>query len=162
MSDAIKYIDVDDEQFEDAPKALRDAYKALRKSHETVTTERDGARQTLASRAVGDVLADKGFKNPKRVERDLLADKVDPLDKSAVDAWLAENADDYAKGEGAPAAAAELTEDQRKQQEAFQALNAGGDMRAASDMSKWELAQAEITDAMSGAEITAVYKKHGI
>lgn len=99
MSDNFQFIDVDDDDFFDAPKALRDHVKKLQ---ERLTDREDKLTEvtkTLHQRTVNDVLADKGFKNPKRVQRDLLADKVDPLDERAVSKWLEENADDYAKAE---------------------------------------------------------------
>lgn len=164
MSDDIKYIDVDDEQFEDAPKALRDAYKALARQHKDATSELGQARTVIASHALGDVLGTAGFKNPKRVEQDILRDGIDATDKTAVQAWLASNADDYAKAEGAPAAepAPEQTEDQKRQQAAHQQLAAGSELRQPADMSKWDLAQSEITPEMDGAAVRKVFAKHGI
>lgn len=164
MSDNIKHIDIDAEDFEDAPKALRDYAKALKKQLESVTSERDGARTQLASRAVSDVLGDKGFKNPKRVERDLLADGIDPLDNSAVEVWLTSNGDDYARADGsaAPAPVAEQTEEQKALQQGYEALTGGDQLKAAAGQSKWDLAQSEITTDMNGAEVAAVYAKHGI
>jgi hypothetical protein len=75
-----------------------------------------------------------------------------------------ENADDYAKAEGTPAepAPVQQTEDQQRQQAAHQQLAAGSELRQPSDMSKWELAQSEITPDMDGAAVKAVYAKHGI
>jgi len=101
MSDAIEHIDVDHEDFESAPKALREHVKNL----QAALKERDKIvsdfRTRETERALADVLT--GFKNPARVQRDLLADKVDPLDTEAVNKWLEANADDYARGDGAPA-----------------------------------------------------------
>lgn len=101
MSD-IQFIDVDDDDFFDAPKALRDHVKRLQEKFKEVASERDDYRGRYQQRNVNDVLADKGFKNPKRVARDLLADKVDPLNERAVTKWLEENADDYAKAVQTP------------------------------------------------------------
>lgn len=163
MSDEIKYIDADSEDFEDAPRALRDAYKKLVSAHKQVTKDLTETRTTMASRAVADVLADKGFKNPERVKRDLLADGIDPLDNSAVDGWLASNGDDYAK------AAPEAGESQQQEQQSaavsdevaqqYQKLQVSGEP-AVND--KWQRAQAEITPEMDGAAVRAVYAKHGI
>ena len=100
MSDEYKYIDVDDEQWDGTPRALREALdkaqKALRTRDQQITEIRD---QQAAS-VLSDVLA--GFKNPERVKRDLLAEKVNPLDNEAVTKWLESNADDYARAQ-APA-----------------------------------------------------------
>ena len=92
----IQHIDVDDEQFEDAPRALRDHVKQIQKALDEVRAERDGYRNKVNEAALGDVLA--GFKNPERVKRDLLTDKVDPLDSEAVTKWMEQNAGDYARG----------------------------------------------------------------
>lgn len=171
MTDAIKYIDVDDEQFEDAPKALRDAYKALARQHKEQATELGQVRTTLASKALGDVLGDKGFANPKRVEKALLADDVDPLDSSAVEAWLTENGNDFAKATAStedpnPVQNQTQTPEQEAAQAAlaaqYAALQGGDQLNTAGDMSKWDLAQSEITPDMTGAQVAEVYKKHGI
>jgi len=164
MSDNIKHIDIDAEDFEDAPKALRDYAKALKKQYEQAVTERDGARKQLASRAVSDVLGDKGFKNPKRVERDLLADGIDPLDNGAVEAWLADNSDDYARSEGSATSnpGTDQTEVQKALQQAYEAIAGGDQLKSAADLSKWDLAQSEITPDMDGQQVIEVYRKHGI
>lgn len=161
MSDNLKYIDVDSEEFEDAPRSLREHVKKLQKALDSEREAHTSTRNRLASRAVSDVLADKGFKNPKRVERDLLADQIDPLDTEAVDRWLAENSDDYARGEAAPAAepeSASVPEDQKQQ---LQRMNVS-DVPPAGGLSKWEQALAEITPEMDGAAVQKVYEKYGI
>lgn len=163
MTDAIKHIDLDHEDFEDAPKALRDYAAKLKKQLETTQTEVQNLRGSLASRAVADVLGDKGFKNPKRVERDLLADGIDPLDKSAVDGWLSEYGDDYARvTPESSTATPEQDEEAQRLAAAHEQLSAPGELRSAADMSKWELAQSEITSDMNGEQVAAVFKKHGI
>lgn len=75
-------------------EVLRGYTKALKEQLDHVTAERDGVRDQLASRTLDDALS--GFKNPRRVERNLRADGINPLDSSAVEAWLADNSDDYA------------------------------------------------------------------
>jgi hypothetical protein len=169
MTDAIKYIDVDDEQFEDAPKALRDAYKALARQHKDLTTEAGQLRTQVASFALGDVLGTAGFKNPKRVEQDILRDGIDATDKTAVEAWLAANADDYAKAEGTPSEPEPVqgqpapTPEQVAQAAAFQQMQAAqAGLHQPADLTKWELAQSEITPDMNGEQVIAVYAKHGI
>ena len=169
MSDDIRYIDVDDEQFEDAPKALRDAYKALARQHKEVASEVGQLRQTVASHALGDVLGTAGFKNPKRVEQDILRDGIDATDKNAVQAWLVANGDDYAKAEGTPGepepvpAQPAPTPEQQAQASAFQQMQAAqAGLHQPADLSKWDLAQSEITPDMNGDQVIAVFKKHGI
>lgn len=168
MSDAIKYIDVDDEQFEDAPKALRDAYKALAAKHKEATAEVGQLRQTVASHALGDVLGNAGFRNPKRVEQDILRDGIDATDKAAVEKWLADNGDDYAKANEAPAdptpeQTQQLTPEQQAQAAAFAALQSTqSSLRQPAELSKLEAAQAEITPDMTKEQVRAVLIKHGV
>ena len=169
MSDDIRYIDVDDEQFEDAPKALRDAYKALARQHKEAASEVGQLRQKVASHALGDVLGTAGFKNPKRVEQDILRDGIDATDKTAVEAWLAANGDDYARATGTPSEPEPVqgqpapTPEQVAQAAAFQQMQAAhAGLHQSADLTKWELAQSEITDDMDGAAVKAVYAKHGI
>ena len=164
MTDNIKHLDLDSEDFEDAPKALRDYARNLKKQYEQAVTERDGVRKQLASKAVSEVLGDKGFKNPKRVERDLLADGIDPLDTSVVESWLKDNSDDYARTTGSATPTPEQNEEQQRQQAAYQQLNAGGELRQPADQSKWDLAQSEIAQLQNpdGAAVAAVFAKHGI
>lgn len=97
----IEHIDVDSEDFESAPKALRDHVKKLQDALKSANTTISDFRSRETERALSDVLT--GFKNPGRVQRDLLADKVDPLDNEAVNKWLEANAGDYAQGDGAAA-----------------------------------------------------------
>lgn len=101
----IQHIDVDSDEYEGTPKALRDHVKKLQKSLTEVTTERDGFRTQLTEASLGSVLTDAGYKNPKRVQRDLLADGIDPLDTEAVKTWLETNGEDYAKGSAEQAVA---------------------------------------------------------
>lgn len=101
----IQHIDVDSDEFEGTPKALRDHVKRLQKALNDVSAERDGFRNQINENALGSVLA--GFKNPERVKTAILGDKVNPLDNEAVAKWLTDNGDDYAKAVEAPATPAE-------------------------------------------------------
>ncbi|HET6914576.1 MAG TPA: hypothetical protein VFH56_00650 [Acidimicrobiales bacterium] len=162
MSDKLQHIDIDSEEFEDAPRALREYAKQLKKQNESLASENGTLKKQSASRAVADVLAGKGFKNPKRVERDLLADDIDPHDSKSVEEWLEANGDDYAKDSATPEAAAPETPDPRAAE--YERLNIGGGDAsvAASFASKWEAVQAEITPDMDGAAVLEVYARHGI
>lgn len=154
MTDDIQHIDIDAPEFDGSPKALRDHVKRLQEAHKALQQERDTYRGQATAAALGDVLA--GYKNPERVKRDLLSDSIDPLNKEAVEKWLGENGDDYAKGEGrtaTPVPTEEAAAHQRLQQT---------ELTSPSDMSKLEAAQAEITPDMAGAEVKAVYRKHGL
>lgn len=154
MTDDIQHIDIDAPEFDGSPKALRDHVKRLQEAHRSLQQERDTYRGQATAAALGDVLA--GYKNPERVKRDLLSDSIDPLNKEAVEKWLGENGDDYAKGASTPAPAVpteEAAAHQRLQQT---------ELTSPADMSKLEAAQAEITPEMNGAEVKAVYRKHGL
>ena len=150
----IQYIDVDAPEFDGSPKALRDHVAKLQEALKATSAERDTYRGQATAAALGDVLA--GFKSPKRVERDLLSDGIDPLNREAVEKRLGENGDDYARGEGSPAPTVpseEAAAHQRLQQT---------ELTSPADMTKVEAAMAEITQGMSGDEIKAVYRKHGL
>ena len=154
MTDDIQHIDIDAPEYDGSPKALRDHVKRLQDAHKAVLAERDTYRGQATAAALGDVLA--GYKNPKRVERDLLSDSIDPLNREAVEKWLGENGDDYAKGASTPAPAVpseEAAAHQRLQQT---------DLTSPADMTKLEAAQAEITPDMNGEAVAAVYRKHGL
>lgn len=160
MSD-IQYIDVDHEDFEDAPKALRDHVKKLQKRLGEVTTERDDYRGKWQSKSANDALNGYGFKNPKRVSRDLINDGVDLTDETAVKAWIEENGDDYAKGAEAPAQP-EQNVDHSDEQAAREQLAAASSQVQPAANDKMKAALAEITDDMTTSQVAAVYKKHGI
>lgn len=161
MSD-IQYIDVDSEDFEDAPRALREHVKKLQKQLTTVSQERDDFRGKWQSRSANDALAEFGFRNPKRVSRDMLADGVDTTDPDAVKAWVSENGDDYAKGEAAAAPAAEQKEDHSEEAEAREQLNAAAADAQPAPNDRMKAALAEITPDMTSDQVVEVYKKHGI
>jgi hypothetical protein len=162
MSD-IQHIDVDSDEFIDAPKALRDHVKKLQQVNTRLSETNADLSGRVTAVALTDVL--KEFKNPERVKRDLLSDKVDPLNTEAVNQWLSQNGSDYAKGEGAPSSqsqtpAAPVATPEEVQ--AHQRLAAGQEFTAEAAMSKLEAAQAEITPEMTGTQIEAIYRKHGV
>lgn len=160
MTDNIQHIDVDSDDYLDAPKALRDYVKKLQRQHQDVTKDLADVRGKLASQALGDVLSSKGFKNPKRVEKDLLAEGVDPLDKSAVDGWLAEFGDDYAQGEVKPAQETPVVP--AEEQQAYQQLGLGAEFRSPADMTKLDAVRSELPEGASGADVVALLQKHGM
>ena len=166
MSD-IQHINVDDEEFEGAPKALRDHVKKLQRALGERDTEVSTLRGQLNSKALSDVLG--GFKNPKRVESAILADKVDPLDSEAVKSWLAENSDDYAKADGAQAPAQEPSPadaQQQAQAQQYAALSAGGELTPAAEADKQQKLAAEAAKIsterpLSFAEMAEIAKRLG-
>ena len=122
MSDAIQHIDVDSEEFENTPKALRDHVKKLQQALTSSTQTIAEYRERETAQALNGVLT--GFKNPERVKRDLLSDKVDPLDNEAVTKWLEANGGDYARGEANPDPAPDG--EQPDPAAAYQPLQLGG------------------------------------
>ena len=163
MSDKLQHIDIDSEEFEDAPRGLREYAKKLKAAYDSVSADYSKARKQLASRAVSDVLADKGFKNPKRVERDLLADDIDPYDSKAVEEWISANGDDYAKGAANPEPVQSPESAQNAElAEQYNRMNVGGEANQPAPNDKWAAVQAEITPDMDGAAVIEVYKRHGL
>ena len=154
MTDDIQHIDIDAPEFDGTPRALREHVAKLQAANKALASERDTFRGQATQAALGDVLA--GYKNPERVKRDLLSDSIDPLNREAVEKWLGENGSDYARGDSGTAPAVpseEVAAHQRLQQT---------DLTDPADMTKFEAAQAEITPDMTGAEVKAVYQKHGL
>jgi hypothetical protein len=162
MSGDIKHIDVDSDEYEDTPRALRDYVKKLQKQYQSVTTELDGVKTSLASKAVSDVLAGKNFKNPKRVEAVLLADGVDPLDSGAVQGWLEKYADDFARDvvEDEPTTPDASQEQVHPDAAALERMNLNGQPAAA--VTAYEAATAEIPADATPEQVLAIFKRHGI
>lgn len=160
MTDNIQHLDLDSDEFYDAPKALRQYADKLKKALDAQTKELTTVRNQVASQALNGVLSDQGFKNPKRVEKDLLADGIDPLDKSAVEGWISEFGDDYAKG--ASTAASEKPAVSDEERAAHEQLAVGSEFKQPADMSKLEAALAEAPKDATGAELRALYAKHGL
>lgn len=150
----IQHIDVNAAEYDGTPKALRDHVAKLQDALKATTTERDTYKGQATAAALGDVLA--GYKNPERVKRDLLSDSIDPLDKTAVEKWLGDNGDDYAKGSTEPVSAVQ-SEDAAAHQRLQQT-----DLTSPADMTVVEAALAEITPEMDGDQVKAVYRKHGL
>jgi uncharacterized protein (DUF2336 family) len=160
MSDAIQYINTDDEQFDNAPRALRDAYEQLKKSHKELSQETTTLRGQVTQQALSGVLTE--FKNPERVKSALLADKVDPLNAEAVNKWLADNGDDYAKGPATPAPNQAPVADEAEQAAHQQIQQSTAQFNQAAEMTKRAAFEAEITPDMDGAAVRALAIKHGI
>ena len=159
MSDAIQHLDLDSDEYYDAPKALRQYAEKLKKALDSTTKELTTVRGQVAAQAIGEVLSGQGFKNPKRVEKDLLADGVDPLDKSAVEGWLAEFGDDYAKGQVAQPETPSVPDEEVA---AHQALNLGAEFRQPADMTKVEAAVAELPTDATPDQVIAHFRAKGL
>jgi hypothetical protein len=96
----IEHIDLDGKRFEDTSKALREYAASLKRKLARAEAEASTYRRQLAAKVLGEVV--KPFANPDRVKQALLADEVDPLDGTAVRAWLIENGADYAQAATVP------------------------------------------------------------
>lgn len=148
----IEHIDITAPEYASAPRGLRDYVKTLQEALQASNAELDSYRTQAAEAVLTDALA--GYRNPDKVQRDLLSDSIDPLDREAVKGWLAENGDDYARhGLNLGAFAEEAAAHQRLQQ---------ADLTSPADMTRLEAAMAEVTPEMTGDDIKAVYKKHGL
>ena len=158
MSDNFQYIDVDDEQFEDAPRALRQAYAALKKRDQQRDAELTKLRGTVQTNTATDVLKGKGY--DPRAAKFLLQSGVDINDETAVDAWLAEDGAFFKTGE-APATP-EQQVDHSDEQQARSAIQDATSQVQPAGGDKMKLALAEITDDMTPSQVQAVYQKHGI
>jgi hypothetical protein len=158
MSDDYQYIDVNDEQFEGTPRALREALDKAQKALKAEKQATAELRTHQASTALSDVLT--GFRNPEKVKTDLLRDKIDPLDKTAVEKWLGENGEDYAKGTAAPVTP-ESQEQERLAGE-YAGLQLGDEYRPAADLTKLDAVVAKITPDMDGAAVAKLYQEAGI
>ena len=158
MSDNFQYIDVDDEQFEDAPRALRQAYDKLRKQHQSDAQELAKLRGTVQTRTASDVLKAKGY-NPKAAKF-LLKDGVDVNDENAVDTWLAEEGE-FFKVSGEDPETAQTADHTAEAEQRAQIADTTSQAEPAGN-DKMQAALAEITPEMTGAQVMEVYRKHGI
>lgn len=164
MSDNYEYDDYDD--FEDegnkGPKALRDHIKKLEAQLQTKDKELGKLRTSVVDRSVTDVLAGQSFKNPATVKKAILADGVDATNADALQKWLQENGDDYAKaapanGQGEETPASPVNPEVV---EAHQKLEVPGEPSDLAD--KFALVQAKITPDMDGEAVAKLYREHGI
>lgn len=162
MSDnTIEHIDVNDEQWDNTPKALRDHVAKLQAALADRDKTIDGYRTAETDRALTDVLA--AFKSPSKVRRDLLADKVNPLDSEAVGKWLDENGSDYApRGENAEPAGTEQQEPQDDGQAAEYGRLTPNVARRPADVDTWERINSEIPDDLPPDQMLARLRASGI
>ncbi|MGH3628778.1 MAG: hypothetical protein ACRDRL_15260 [Sciscionella sp.] len=160
MSDDFQYIDVDSEDFEDAPRALREHVKKLQSRDRELNSELGKVREQVVAHSLSDALNGKGFKNPERVKRAIMADKIDVGDSNAVNSWIESNGDDFARAVVEEPEAEPVADDADRGD--YESLNVGGAGRDPASMSAWERAKAEITPEMDGEAVLAVYGKHGI
>lgn len=159
MTDNMQHIDVDSDEFLDAPKALRDHVKKLQQANTRLTETNADLSGRLTASALTDVLSE--FKNPERVKRDLLSDKVDPLNSEAVKTWLSENAGDYARGEATSTTDNHTTVTPEEQQAHQRIADSTAGLQTPADLSKLEAALAEVPANATGADLIAAYQKHG-
>jgi hypothetical protein len=154
-----EYIDVDHEDYFEAPKALRDAYKKLAADHKQAVQERDTFRGRAEASALGDVL--KGYAKPELVKTALLSSKVDPLDSEAVAAWVQENGDGFARAEAAPTPSTPTAQDP-EEAAAHERIAAAGNLSQPADMTRWESAQAEIPANATAEQVRQILLSKGL
>ena len=153
-----QFIDTNSDEFVDAPKALRDAYDRLKSRYTETAKERDTYKGRAESSALGDVL--KGFVKPERVKSALLADGIDPLNSEAVGQWVAENGSDFARGDGSANQSPPSADS--AEAAAHERFNSGAGLQQPADLSKLDAALAEAGPNATGAQLQAIYAKHGI
>jgi hypothetical protein len=158
MSDNIEYIDVDSDEFYDAPKALREAYRKLKDARESDRKELNSLRQQGVDQALTDVLS--GFKSPAKVKRDLLADGINAHDSKAVEQWLSANGDDYARGQASAQPEPPVVPDEERL--AHEQLNVGSEFKQPADLTKLQAVQAEAGANPTGEQLIALFQKHGM
>lgn len=151
-----QFIDTTSDEFITAPKALRDAYDALKVRYTETAQQRD----TFKSRATDTVLGDalKEFTNPTLVRKSLEADGIDALNTEAVNTWLAENGTGFARATGSTPAQSHANDPEIAAQQRI----AGADLSTPADMSKLEAALLEVTPDMTPEQVIEVYRKRGI
>lgn len=157
MSDNFQYLDVNDERYEDAPRALRDAYEKLRKAHQADAQELGKLRGTVRQNTATEVLKAKGY-DPKAAKF-LIQSGVDLNDENAVDNWLTEDGGFFKVGDAPPAEQA--VDHSEEQQARSQIAEASAQVQPA-PTEKIKAALAEITPEMTPADVIKVYQKHGI
>lgn len=155
----IQHINVDDEQWDGTPRALREHVDKLQKALKDASQKITGYETERASSALSGVLT--GFKNPERVKTDLLSDKVDPLDSEAVTKWLEKNGDDYAKGEAnpEPPAPADQADSQAAQ---YAALQLGSEYRPAADIGKLDVVKSQLPPDATKEQVAAALREAGV
>ena len=158
MTDNITHLDLDSDEYYDAPKALRQYAEKLKKALDSTTKELATARGQVAAQAIGEVLS--GYKSPAKVKRDLLADGIDATDKGAVEKWLSENGDDYARATAS--AESETPSVPEDEVAAHRSLNLDGEFRQPADMSKVDAAITELPADATPEQVLAHFKAKGL
>lgn len=162
MSDDIQHIDVDSDEWENTPRALRDQVKKLQKALNETRERSDGYRTQLTERALGDVLAEQKFKNPSKVQKDLIADGIDPLNGDAVREWITANADDYARGEGTTPAPEPTPDQHATLADDFARLDVGAHFAQPVSLEKHQAVIAKITPEMTTEQVEQLYRTGGL
>lgn len=151
-----QFIDVDSEEFSDAPRGLRDAYKKLQGRYTEVAQERDTFKGRAESSALGDVL--KGFVKPERVKSALLSDGIDPLDSEAVGRWVTDNGNDFARGAATPNPSQPSAEEAAEAQ-AHRQIQSSSNLTQPADMTWVEAAQAALPENPTAAQVREAFLK---
>lgn len=159
MTDNIENIDLDSDDFANAPTGLREYAKNLKSR----LAERDQLIGKYQDEALGSVLTQAGFANPNRVRSAIAADKIDLSDRTKVNEWIATNGNDFARGAQAPAELQQEQPDhtaqalvQHQMQDLQNVATPSGAVNA------FEKVKAEITNTMDKDEVLARLRSAGV
>lgn len=163
------FEDDDDHQEDQTARGLRKTIEKQNRKIKSLESENTKYRKTENERQAKEALSGKGFKNTRKVARDLLADGIDLSDSEAVNEWLSENGDDYARDENSetetPSAEEneiENSEEHSEMASAFERLNNTQRMATPAHLSKYEAATAQLSDDASPDEVERVFREAGI
>jgi hypothetical protein len=94
----------------------------------------------------------------------LVADGVDPLDGDAVRQWITANADDYARGEGAPSATEPTStpDPNATLADEYARLNVGAHFAQPVSLEKHDAVFARITPDMTQDDVAALLREAGL
>lgn len=167
MSDNYEYDEgyYDDEQEQEAngPRALREELKKLKAALAAERKKSEKLQTSVVERSVADVLAGQNFKNPVAVKKAILADGVDATDAEALQSWLTENGDDYAKAASTGGNEEQPAPVDSQVVQNHDKLNVPGTPVDAGDwQDRFTQVQAKITPDMDGEAVARLYREHGI
>lgn len=152
---------------ESSGSSLRAQLERALKENKKLKASNDKFRKAESERQAKEVLTDQGFKNPKRVAKDLIADGVDLTDSEAVSEWLQENGDDYAKVQTQQSETADDDTDDTTDEPVvdeqtasdYARLNQTQRMATPAQRTKLEQALAQLSDDASPEEVQRVFRE---
>lgn len=108
MPDFDEFDEIDDEDQNSAPAALRSAFNKAKKQNAELAKKLEELTKKLATQSLDGLLRDK--KVPANIQRWMKRDEVEPT-AEAVDQWLEENGADFGWKPGEPEPAPEATKE---------------------------------------------------